>query len=317
MKRRFKILFPVIVACCSLCSCDLFNKSSKDYGAYYKGYNLELTGTKLAMELQKLCFDKHTKWVTYAQVNSYYGRKTDTEGNVIRNSVEAVQDGSDLNQYFYTGLQKTGYGTREHVWPCANSGGLWPHGENQTLNGYTESEYIGGGSDLFHVRTCDNSVNTARGNSKFVDFDDPEFSAQKSQTKQYPTSGGGWKLTLYGLDSSNQYAQKCEPDDHMKGDIARIIAYVWVHYGERNATPEGSVQNGNITFKYSDLTGALALTNILGYDDVNRCKEKLKEWNNLDQPSGIELLRNDTVQKIQGNRNPFVDHPELMDKVFK
>jgi endonuclease I len=316
MKRQFRVLIPVMMACVSLCGCD-GSKTSKDYGSYYKGYNLELTGGKLANELQKMCFEKHTYWVNYASVNSYFARKTDQSGNVTRNSAEAVEDGGEKNQYFYTGIQKTGTGTREHVWPCANSGGLWPHNGNY-LNNLTETQYIGGGSDLYHVRTCDTKVNSARGNSKFVDFDDPEFSGIKSQVESYPRSGGGWKLQLFGLDGNDEFANKCEPDDHMKGDVARVVAYVWLHYFERGATPDGYALNKatNTKFTFKSLTGALSLTNIMGYDDVNRCKEKLKEWNKLDAPSGIEKLRNNTVQKIQGNRNPFVDYPELMDKVF-
>ena len=40
------------------------------------------------------------------------------------------------------------------------------------------------------------------------------------------------------------------------------------------------------------------------------------EWNNLDKPSEVEKLRNTTVQKVQGNRNPFVDYPDLVEKMF-
>ena len=40
------------------------------------------------------------------------------------------------------------------------------------------------------------------------------------------------------------------------------------------------------------------------------------KWNNLDPVSETEKLRNQTVQAIQGNRNPFVDYPHLMAKCF-
>ncbi len=53
----------------------------------------------------------------------------------------------------------------------------------------------------------------------------------------------------------------------------------------------------------------------MGYDSEERCLEVLKAWNKLDAPSNVEKLRNETVQKIQGNRNPFVDHPELVDQL--
>lgn len=317
MKKGFRLIIPAIMACFTLSGCELFSgkSTSKDYGAYYKGYDLSLKGGKLANELQVLCFAKHTHWVSYAQVNSYYAKRTTADG--YYNSVEAIEDGSDQNQWFYTGLPKSGYGTREHVWPCANSGGLWEHGANNTLGGLSEADYIGGGSDLFHVRTCDSNVNSARGNSNYVDFDDPEMSKfSASDIKTYPTSGGGWKLKLQGLDSNNEYAKYCEPDDNMKGDIARIVAYVWLHYSARGANITGEYTHNGRVVKYTEMTGNLALPSIMGYTDLNRCKEKLKEWNKLDVPSAIEKLRNDTVQNIQGNRNPFVDYPELMDQIF-
>ena len=329
MKKRFKLVMPIIMACFALSSCDLFNgnggsskKSTKDYGEYYSGYDMTLKGGRLAIELQKLCFAKHKSWVTYGQVNTYFSRKTDENGNVTSNSAEAAADGSDQNEYFYSGLKQKGYGTREHVWPCANSSGLWRHDESSVKDKfnieYSNGKfYIGGGSDLFHVRTCESKMNSARGNSKFIDFDDEEFAGIRSQAVEFPRTGGGWKLKLQGLDANDQYAQKAEPDDNMKGDVARIVAYLWVHYTERGATPEKSLKVGDFEYTYQDFTGQLSLTNIMGYNDVKKCQEVLKEWNKLDTPSSVERLRNDTVQKIQGNRNPFVDHPDLMDQLFQ
>lgn len=282
-------------------------------GSYYKGYKLNLTGGRLANELQKLCFDKHTKYITYGQVNSYFSKKTTKDGYI--NSAEAVSDGSTLNQWFYTGKEASGVGTREHVWPCANSGQLWEHG-GSGVHDVDNNNYIGGGSDLYHVRTANSAVNTARGNSKFVDFDDPEFENLRSGVVEKGESKGRYVLKLQGLNEAGEYAQKVEVDDEMKGDVARIILYVWVHYGEKGVTPSGSITSGKLKYNYSDMTGKLNLTSILGYDSEKRCKEKLIEWNNLDKPNEIEKLRNNTVQKIQGNRNPFVDRPELVEQLL-
>lgn len=41
----------------------------------------------------------------------------------------------------------------------------------------------------------------------------------------------------------------------------------------------------------------------------------LKKWNRLDPVDQAERDRNDTIYKIQGNRNPFVDYPELADEI--
>ena len=54
----------------------------------------------------------------------------------------------------------------------------------------------------------------------------------------------------------------------------------------------------------------------MGYSTNKKCQEVLKEWNELDPPSAVEKLRNNTVQKVQGNRNPFVDYPEIANYIF-
>ena len=43
----------------------------------------------------------------------------------------------------------------------------------------------------------------------------------------------------------------------------------------------------------------------------------LLQWNNLDPPSPSEVLRNSRVCSLyQGNRNPFVDHPEYVSSIW-
>jgi hypothetical protein len=41
----------------------------------------------------------------------------------------------------------------------------------------------------------------------------------------------------------------------------------------------------------------------------------LKEWHDEDPVDKAERTRNDTVQKLQSSRNPFVDHPGLVDRI--
>lgn len=326
--KKFRYLLTVAVASLSLAGCDFIQIVDSDSDSseaevvvdpvvideYYKGYKLTASGGRLALELQQNCFDKHKNYITYGQVNSYYVT------NSSHDSAEAVAPGSKKNQWFYTGKEATGTGTREHVWPCANSSQLWIHDDSAGVHYVDYSYYVGGGSDLYHVRTANSAVNTARGNSKFVDFSDPAFDAIRSGVEEVGESNGKYVIKIQGhsrtASGQIQYAQKCEPADEMKGDIARIITYVWVHYTERGITPSGSITSGKNQYKYSDMTGQLSLTNIMGYESVAKCKEVLKAWNKLDPPSNVEKHRNDTVQKIQGNRNPFVDYPDLMDQLF-
>ncbi len=42
----------------------------------------------------------------------------------------------------------------------------------------------------------------------------------------------------------------------------------------------------------------------------------LLKWNQLDPVDDFESNRNTKIQKIQGNRNPFVDNPQWADEIF-
>jgi endonuclease I len=41
----------------------------------------------------------------------------------------------------------------------------------------------------------------------------------------------------------------------------------------------------------------------------------LRKWNHEDPVDAEEAARNDMIEDVQGNRNPFVDYPELIDQV--
>lgn len=312
MKRKIRFIFPLLLLSLPLTGCDFITIKDKEENEevivekYYKDFDFEETGLALATNIQKLMFEKHTKWISYDQVDAYYSKTAN------RNSIEAIKDGSNINQYFYTGKEATGKaGSREHVWDCSSSNNLWSHDGKDAAWSQTNvdfEKYVGGGSDLFHIRSCNTSVNSARSNASFVDFDDPEYSEYKSQTTTSGEYGGKYKLRIY--------EKRCEVDDAFKGDVARILLYVWTHYADRGFYPEGSVESGGHTYNFRNFVGTLPLNAAVGYT-IERTKEKLMEWNKLDPVSEVEKLRNTTVQKIQGNRNIFVDHPELVDQLFE
>lgn len=317
MKPKFlKLLIPCLASLTCLAGCNGGNggyeptpEQKKEIQAYYAKYDLTKEGAYLIEELQKICFKTHTVYVKYKDYSTYASFTKDHISTEAAPST--VGKSKQKNEYFYTGKIATGVGTREHVWPCANSDGLWVHDSDAGVHYVDGSNYKGGGSDLYHIRPSTSSVNTARGNSKFCDFDDEEF--EEAQVIEFGDAGP-YKLKLVGAtinkSGNPEYADKVEVDDAYKGDVARILVYVWVHYGN----------HGNFDFISStkkEMLGNLDLCNVLGYgSDQERVYQKLCDWNKIDPPSETEMLRNDTVQKIQGNRNPFVDHPELMDQLL-
>jgi len=329
MKLRLKFIFPLVAGLAlSGCSFISITDSSKEEdvtkitGSYYEGYDLTKTGGKLLLELQRNCWEKHTVYIPYGQFNSYCA-KTSSHGNI-----EAIAKDSETCQLFYTGKEQVGtkynsstgaaQTSREHVWPCANSGGLWEHFDpDNTDSPYNvdypsngSEKYIGGGSDLYHVRLANKNVNSERSNNKFVCYTDDEHMPYAQGVKTVTEYGGKWALKV------NAGQKTCEPANEMKGDIARIVLYVYLHYTDRGNAPSGSYNVDGKEYKFENMVGSLPLTQIMGYDTEDRCKEVLKAWNKLDPPNQVEKERNNTIQKIQGNRNPFVDFPELVDQIF-
>ena len=134
----------------------------------------------------------------------------------------------------------------------------------------------GGGADLHHIRPSDAVINSTRGNKKYGN-----------------TNGGTAK---YGSNPATGYlggyynSTYFEPVDEVKGDVARICLYVYVRWGTA--------------------WGAESITEVFQSVDV------LLEWCALDPVDTWEMGRNEVVQDIQGNRNVFIDYPELAWLLF-
>lgn len=157
---------------------------------------------------------------------------------------------------------------------------LWPNslGIDDVLPAY---------SDLHNLRTADVDVNQTRGN---LIFDETNITG-----RIFP---GDPEAPLTSRDGDSW-----EPPIEVKGDIARALFYMDVRY-EGDTANELNLQ----------LTDNLALvTNASTY--CGRLTTLLL-WHLSDPPSPEEKTRNDAVYGIQQNRNPFVDHPEMVFPVF-
>jgi endonuclease I len=45
-------------------------------------------------------------------------------------------------------------------------------------------------------------------------------------------------------------------------------------------------------------------------------EENLRTWHFEDPPDKMEEIRNSLIEQVQGNRNPFIDHPEIVERVI-
>ena len=158
-------------------------------------------------------------------------------------------------------------------------------------------------SDIFHVVPTDAKINNARGSDPLGEVDpDPN---------KYTTSKNGyskWGTVKSGLiyDNNGNPVNSLpvfEPNDEVKGDIARAYFYMVTCYEDKISdwTSSGSssyVFDGNT---YPGLT--------------QWCLEMMIRWSAIDPVDDIEIARNNEIAKKQ-NRNPFIDYPGLEEYIW-
>ena len=206
----------------------------------------------------------HSTYVSYGSLDSHF-YSSDKYGSNVK--------------CFYSGKSTSSY-NKEHVWP-------------QSLSGSSSTQLYGedhGGSDIHHIRPTISDYNSKRGNSMFG----PVYGS-KSAIGSISYSGGG-----------NDYytGNVFEPADAIKGDVARIIMYMYVHYS--------SEIGGNQQSYY----GIMMPQKVMGPYEKSEALKLLRKWNADDPVSQEEINRNNYVYGVQHNRNPFIDHPKYADKIW-
>lgn len=91
---------------------------------------------------------------------------------------------------------------------------------------------------------------------------------------------------IYNAGGFGNYGGQWYPGDHHRGDVARIIFYMDIRWG--------------------------TMTNISNIADL----QTLLFWHEADPVDEFEIVRNEKIFGYQGNRNPFIDHPELVYLIY-
>ncbi|TCK68904.1 putative secreted protein (Por secretion system target) [Winogradskyella wandonensis] len=148
---------------------------------------------------------------------------------------------------------------REHVFARSNANpGMGP----------TDNSFTGIVADPHNLRPADRDRNSTRSNRKFAD------------------ATGNSRV----LPSGDWY-----PGDEWKGDVARIMMYMYTRYGER-CLPELNASGAK--------QGTTDMLQIL------------LQWNVDDPVSDIEDNRNNFLEGVYLNRNPFIDNPALATAIW-
>ena len=240
-----------------------------DANTYYGSSGVEaleaiLTSSSAESTLISINDSQHTSTTSYDNLRDYALACADRPGDT---RLHTGYYRTLYTQYWAPITQgTTGSGAilnREHVIP-------------QSVGGFDTS---GPGSDVHHLRPEWADANSSRSNIPFGEV--------TSGTEYYSNYAGG----LYAFLRSSSAV---EPADHVKGDVARILMYMYIAYddeGKYNVDPRSSTifTSGTST---------------------------LIDWCMNDPVDVVELNRNNYGQYEQGNRNPFIDCPALSEVIF-
>lgn len=223
-------------------------------GNYYDNLNTDLKGTQFRTELANLITTTHKNNPKYS------GTGQGTLAWLFERADLDIATGKVVE--IYTGNLTNGFtGNREHVWP-KQAGDAFPE----------KSE---AGSDGHHLRPCNSTVNSSRGNKSFDEV-----------TSNVVKESNG---TCY-MDGTFFY-----PGKGFRGQTARILMYVQTRWGDKY----------NLKFVLGD-----------GHSKTIGDIETLFKWHLEEPPTANEIYRNNAVADYQGNRNPFIDHPEYAAMIY-
>lgn len=155
-------------------------------------------------------------------------------------------------------------------------------------------------SDAHHLLPTDGRVNGFRSNYPFGVVDDSQLVNQSgiSNPTQNGSKLGGNLNSGYSAGYSNTVF---EPIDEFKGDIARIYFYFVTRY-------EDQVSNWSSYAMFDGSSDKVLDDPFLSI---------LLTWHQNDPVSQKEIDRNNNIYyNHQGNRNPFVDHPEWVNEIW-
>ncbi len=187
---------------------------------------------------------------------------------------------------------------REHSWPKSYG---FPD-DNPDNYPYT---------DTHHLFVCDVAYNATRSNMPFRSCDASCFESP-TDFNDGRGGGSGFYPGNSNWDSGSFTQGTWETWDGRKGDVARAIFYMDIRYEGGNHGITGSAEPDLIvtdseTLIDSGNTGSNESVAYMGMLSV------LLQWHAQDPPDSREIWRNEVVFSFQGNRNPFIDHPEWAD----
>ena len=199
------------------------------------------------------------------------------------------------------------YGECDFEWSetCGNYSGVCDcfNREHSIPQSWWGGGTSGIGNDIFHVLPTDGKINGVRSN-----FEYGVVSGGKDWNGNKFGSAGSWSteqktIATAAGESVNGSGNVFEPKNQYKGDWARGILGTIVKW-----------QQANITTGNSFFSGVYDAAHYYGL--TKKAVVLLVKWHREDPVSRKEIDRNNGIQDTQGNRNPFIDYPYLVEYIW-
>ena len=230
----------------------------------------------------------------------YTASTTDTWDVLNQADQDPLNSGRILDIYKNASYPKYSGGNndynREHTWP--NSLGF-PN-DGSTNYAYT---------DVHMLMLADIGYNSARGNKI---YDNCTSACTEYPTQSYNGQGGG--SGVYPGNSNWTNGSVFQVWREVKGNVARAMFYMdirfegGIHGVSGAAEPDLRLTNDTSLITQTGSNAAVAYMGKLS---------TLLQWHLDDPVNDTERLRNDLIQTYQGNRNPFIDHPEWVGCIYQ
>ena len=210
----------------------------------------------------------------YGSLEDYYPQTDKKANNIVRDWYGNYD--YTFSQQISSGKEGEGW-NKEHLIPQS-----WFKGNAGSMK-----------SDIIHVVPADANINGKRGNIPLAEVGTVTDTDIKSNFCKKGTSKvSGFTGTCF------------EPDNSVKGDIARIYFYVLTCYEDKISSWASNAQASNV-FDGKKYPGM-----------KKWALDMFMRWSKQDPVDNVEIARNQAVSKCQKNRNPFVDYPGLEEYIW-
>lgn len=241
--------------------------------------------------------------VPAAEPPGYYNTALGLTGTPLRNALHNIIDDHTVTSYANTRtplemLDEDPHDSRNLIllyertsWLKTRFVSSFPDGWNREHcwpNSLGIDDALPAYSDLFNLRACGEPANSDRANLYYDESTvaDPGYEQPAGST------------TPFCSEDSDSW----EPPLEMKGDLARAMFYMDVRYEGTGGEPNLRLtENVNLITTSANYMGRLST---------------LLLWHFLDPVSAAERTRQEGTYGYQGNRNPFVDHPEWVERIY-